>query len=142
MGRYLFRHRRLIATILPSNCIRLALAELVGVVEIGEVAAGEAAVRIDQRLDDLDVDLVADIALALERDHVTETRARPDDNRRGEIVAVPVFIGDVFDEQHEQDIALVLAGVHAAAQFIARSPERRVKFRLFNGHSLRFTDGK
>ena len=26
-------------------------------------------------------------------------------------------LGDVFDEQHEQDVVFVLTGVHAAAQF-------------------------
>ena len=50
-------------------------AELVRVVEVGEVAACEAGVGIDERLDDLSVDLVADVAVALERDHVLETRA-------------------------------------------------------------------
>ena len=44
-------------------------------------------------------------------------------DRRGEIVRVSVFVGDVFDEQHEQDVVLVLAGIHAAAQFIARGPK-------------------
>jgi hypothetical protein len=37
-------------------------------------------------------------------------------------VVVPVLVGDVFDEQHEQDIVLVLAGIHAAAQFITVGP--------------------
>ena len=54
---------------------RLAFAELVRVVEVGEVAAGKPRVGVDQRLDDLGVDLVADVALALERDHVLEARA-------------------------------------------------------------------
>jgi hypothetical protein len=40
-------------------------AELVGVVEVMEVAAGEPSVGVDQWLDDLGVDLVADVALAL-----------------------------------------------------------------------------
>ena len=61
-----------------------------------------------------------------------------DDDRRGEVVAVTIFVGDVFDEQHEQDVVLVLAGVHAAAQFIAGSPERRVEFGFFNRHFLCF----
>ena len=39
-----------------------AVAEFVRVVEVGEVAAGEAGVGVDQRLDDLGVDLVADVA--------------------------------------------------------------------------------
>lgn len=92
---------------------RLTLAELVRVVEVGEVAAGEPRVGVDQRLDDLDVDLVADVALAPEGDHVLEARALRDGDRRGEVAAAPVLVGDVFDEQHEQDIVLVLTGIHA-----------------------------
>ena len=94
---------------------RLAFTELVRIVEVREVAAGEACVGVDQRLDDLGVDLVADVALALEGDHVLEARALGDRDRRGEVVAVAVLVGDVLDEQHEQDVVLVLAGIHAAA---------------------------
>ena len=36
---------------------------------------------------------------------------------------VSVLVADVLDEQHEQDVVLVLAGIHAAAQFIAAGPE-------------------
>jgi hypothetical protein len=56
----------------------LAVAELVRVVEVGKVAARQPAVGVDQRLDDLGVDLVADVALALERDHVPEAGAGRD----------------------------------------------------------------
>ena len=44
----------------------LAVAELVRVVEVGEIAAGKPCVGVDQRLDDLGVDLVADIRVALD----------------------------------------------------------------------------
>ena len=115
---------------------RLALAELVGVVEVGEVAAGEPGVGVDQRLDDLRVDLVADVALALERDHVLEARALRDGDRRGEVVAVAVLVGDVLDEQHEQDVVLVLAGIHAAAQLVAGGPEGGVEVGFLDGHGL------
>jgi hypothetical protein len=33
--------------------------------------------------------------------------------------------------QHEQDVVLVLAGIHAAAQFIAGGPEGGVEVRFF-----------
>ena len=29
----------------------------------------------------------------------------------------------IFDEEHEEDVVLVLAGVHAAAQLVTRCPE-------------------
>ena len=51
---------------------RLAFAELVRIVEVGEVAARQARVGVDQRLDDLRVDPVADVRLALEGDDVAE----------------------------------------------------------------------
>ncbi len=97
----------------------LAVAELVGIIEIGKVTAGEARVGVDQRLDHLRVYLVADVGVALQRDHVLETRAFGQDDRRLEAVVVRVFVGHVLYEQHEQDEVLVLAGIHAAAQFIA-----------------------
>ena len=64
---------------------------------------------------------------ALECDHVREGCPLRYDDRRSEVVAVAVFVGDVFDEQHEQDVDLVLAGIHAAAQFVAGGPEGGVK---------------
>ncbi len=82
--------------------------------------------RFQNSMADLLVDLVADVTLALERDHILEARARRDDDRRGEVVAASVLVGHVLDEQHEQDIVLILVGVHAAPQFIAGSPERAV----------------
>jgi hypothetical protein len=91
------------------------------------------SVGVDQGLDNLGVDLVADVGVALERNHVPEARALWDDDRRLEAVVVPVFVGDIFDEQHEQDVVLVLAGIHAAAQFIARRPDRRVEVRFLDG---------
>ncbi len=43
----------------------LTFAEFVWVVEAGKVAAGQASVGVDQRLDDLAVDPVADVAFEL-----------------------------------------------------------------------------
>ena len=113
---------------------RRAFAELVGVVEVGEVAFRQAGIGIDQRGDDLGIDPVADIALALEGDHVLEAGARRDGHRRREVVAVAVLVADVFDEQHEQDIVLVLAGIHAPAQLVAGGPEGRVEIGFLDGH--------
>ncbi len=103
---------------------RLAFAKLVRVVEIGEVTAGEPCVGFNEGLDDLGVDLVPDVAFSLQRDHVREARAFRDRHRRSEVTAVPVLVGDVFDEQHEQHVVLVLTGIHAAPELVARSPDR------------------
>ena len=96
----------------------LAAAELGGIVEIRHVGQ---LVGIGQRSDDLLVDLVADVRLALEGDHVLEARALRNGDRR---VGLPgILVADVFDEQQHQDVVLVLAGIHAAAQFVAAGPE-------------------
>ncbi len=47
---------------------------------------------------------------------------------------VAVLVGDVFDEQHEQDVVLVLAGIHAAAQLIAGGPEGGVEVGFLDCH--------
>ena len=83
-------------------------------------------VGVSQRRDDFLVDLVADVGLALERDHVLEAGALGNRDRR--VRYVGVFVADVFDEQHHKHVILVLAGIHAAAQFVAAGPERRVEF--------------
>jgi len=79
------------------------------------------AVGRDQRLDDLGVDPVADVRLALKGHHVREAGPIRDHQRR-QIVA-DVLVADVLDEEHEQDIVLVLGRLHAAAQFVAAGPE-------------------
>jgi hypothetical protein len=107
----------------------LATAELGVLVEVREI--GEL-VGVGQRGDDLLVDLVADVGLALEGDHVFEARAGRDSDRR--VGLAGVFVTDVLDEEQDEDIILVLAGIHAAAEFIATGPERTVEFRFLNRH--------
>ena len=41
---------------------------------------------------------------------------------------------DVFDEKQNQDVVLVLRGVHTAAQLIAAGPERAIELGFLNGH--------
>ena len=107
----------------------LAAAELAGIVEIRHV--GEL-VGIGQWRDDFFVDVVADAGLALERHHVFETRTVRDGDRRKRLPGE--FVADVFDEQQHQHVILVLAGIHAAAQFVAACPQGAIEFRFFDGH--------
>jgi hypothetical protein len=65
---------------------------------------------------------------------ILEAGARRNIDRRRKVVAVGVFVGDVLYEQHEQHIVLVLTGVHAAAQLIARGPEGGIEVGFFDGH--------
>ena len=101
----------------------LALAEFVGIVEVRKVSAGEPGIGLDERLNDLGVDFLADVGLALQNDHVLEARYFGDGDRGSEVIRVAVFVGNVFDEQHEEDVVLVLAGIHAAAKFVAGGPK-------------------
>ena len=107
----------------------LAAAELGGVVEVGHVGQ---LVGIGQRSDDLLVDLVADVGLAFERHHVLEAGAFG--NGDGGVGDAGVLVADVLDEEQDEDVVLVLAGVHAAAEFVATGPERAVEFRFLEGH--------
>ena len=81
------------------------------------------------------VDLIADITGALESDHVLEARARRDRDRRERLPRV--LVADVLDEQQNQDVILVLAGIHPPAQLVAALPERRIQLRLLQRHRNR-----
>ena len=64
--------------------------------------AGRRAVRGEERRDDLLVDLVADVGLALEGRHVLEARALGDDDRA--IGHVGVLVADLLDEKQDEDV--------------------------------------
>ena len=99
----------------------LAAAEFGGFIEVREV---REIVGFRQWGDDLLVNLIADIGLALELDHVL--KARPRGNCDWGKLDSGVFVADVLDEKQDEDVVLVLAGIHAAAKFIATGPERAI----------------
>ena len=109
----------------------LAGPELGGVVEVRQVGQ---LVGVGQGGEDALVDLVADVGLALQRHHVLEARARRDGD--GGVGQAGVLVADVLDEQQDQDIVLVLAGVHAAAQLVATGPEGGIQLGFLQGHRL------
>jgi hypothetical protein len=96
-----------------------------------------------KRLDDLGVDAVPDVRVPFHLRHVGERRPRGDYDRRLKVSAVGVLVTDVLDEQHEQDVVLVHAGIHAAAEGVAGGPEGGVEVGFFERHSsilLLFSD--
>ncbi|MCY1295139.1 hypothetical protein D9M70_444670 [compost metagenome] len=111
-----------------------SFTQLVWIVEVREVTAGQSSIGIDQGLNDLGVDFVADVTLAFEGNHVFEAGALGNDHGWGEVVAVGVLVADVLDEQHEQDVVLVLTGIHTSAQLIAGGPKGGVKVGFLDGH--------
>lgn len=107
----------------------LAAAEFFRIVEIRH--AGQL-VGIGKRRDDFLVDVIADGRLAFQRHHVLETLPRRNGGRRERLPGV--FVADVLDEQHHQHVILVLAGIHATAQFIATRPQGGIKLGFLDGH--------
>ena len=107
----------------------LAGTQFGGVVEVRHVGQ---LVGVGQRGDYRLVDLVADVTLALQSNHVGKACARRDGDRRVGLICI--LVADVLDEKQNQDVVLVLAGVHAASQFVATRPERCVEFRFSKCH--------
>ncbi len=75
-------------------------------------------VRLLEWTEDLLVYPVPDVGLSLERDHVGKARTCRDSDRRVRQAGIAVAV--VFHEQQDQDVVLVLTGVHAAAQLDQR----------------------
>jgi hypothetical protein len=109
----------------------LALAELVGVVEVGDVDHALEVVGLGEPGDDL-VDPVADLLVAFQGHHVGEAAAL----RHVQQVTLLAgrLVRDVLHEQQNEDVVLVLRGVHAAAQLVATPPEGGVELGFLDGH--------
>ena len=107
----------------------LPRAELRRIVEVRHVGQ---LVGPRQRPEDVLVDLVADVGLALEGHHVGKARALRDGDRGVGLACVTV--ADVLHEQQHEDVVLVLRGVHAPAQLVAGGPEGGVQLRLLQCH--------
>ena len=50
------------------------------------------------------------------------------------VLLAGVLVGDVLHEQQDEDVVLVLRGIHAAAQLVAACPEGAVEFGFLDGH--------
>ena len=94
-----------------------SFAELFFIVKVGHVDGTiESFVGVGQARHQL-VDHVANFPVVLERQHVGKAAAGGYINQH---IPIPrVFVRDLFDEQPHQLMVFVLAGVHAAAQFVA-----------------------
>ena len=108
-----------------------AAPHLAGVVKVRHV---RQLVGIGQRTDNLLVDLIADVGLPLEGNHILETGTFGDGDRR--IGDTGILIGDVFDEQQDQHVVFILRGIHPPTQLVAGLPEGRVEFGFFDRHEL------
>ena len=110
----------------------LGFAELGGVVEIGDVDDALKLVGVGELIDG-DVDLIAYLLVALQSREIGEAAARRDGDQA--VLRAGIFIRDVFDEQQDQHVVLVLRGIHSAAEFVAALPEGGVKFGFLESHS-------
>jgi len=116
----------------------LARAELAFVVEVGLVDDALEVVGLGESGDDL-VDLVADLLVALQRDHVGEARALRNIDQRA--LGAGCLVRHILHEEQRQDVVLVLRGVHAAAQLVAGLPEGGVELGFLQGHIRDSTAG-
>jgi hypothetical protein len=66
--------RKALARVCQAVHHRLAFTQLVRIVEVGEFAAGKARVGVDQRLNDLPVDLVASHCLQMRSTYCGRSR--------------------------------------------------------------------
>src|SRR5208283_784694 len=99
------------------RALHLATAEFGFIVKVRHF---RQVVDLGQRGDDLLVDLVANVGLALEGDHVFEAGTWRDGDWG--VGHASVFVTYVLDKQQDEDVVLVLAGIHAAAKFVAAGP--------------------
>jgi hypothetical protein len=108
-----------------------AAAKLGVIIEVRHV--GEL-VGARQRTEDLFVDLVADVGFAFEGNHVAETCT----GRNGDFGKpdTGIFIADILYKEQDEDIVLILAGIHASAQFVAALPEGGIEFGFLEGHTF------
>jgi len=77
---------------------------------------------------------VADFFVALQCHHVGKSAALG--HVEEGILLAGIFVGDVFNEEENEDVILVLRGVHAPAQLVATFPQRAVKFGFLDGHLI------
>ena len=64
----------------------------------------------------------------------TILEARTGRNRDRRVGLAGVFVADVLDEQQDEDVILVLAGVHAATELVAAGPEGGVELGFLERH--------
>ncbi len=110
--------------LVSRSTISLPLPNFAGSLKFANRCTTTRVVGVGQRLRMTLLILVTDLLVALAAATIS---AKPvpsgmvDQRRRRSSAAV--FVGDVFDKQQDQDVVLVLAGIHAATQFIARFPK-------------------
>jgi hypothetical protein len=94
------------------------------------VCGQQKQIARSKRLDDLPVDLIADVGLAFEHDDVLEV---------GDLGDTAIFVAYVYQEQKkDEDIVPVLACIHAAMQFVITGAEGGVGFGFSNRHGAPF----
>jgi len=109
----------------------LTAPELIGIVEVREI---RKVVGLHQRSNDLGIDLITDVSRTFECHHVLEARTVRDLDRS--VRNTSILVADVFDEQKDQHIVLVLAGIHTATKLVAGLPKRGIEFGFFESHRV------
>ena len=95
-------------------------AEFVWVVEVRKISAGQAGIGVNGGAGSTCVLILLPMSLSPLRATMSLKLAPFGIVTGGAKSSVsPYLSDDIFDEQHEQDVVLVLTGIHATAQLIA-----------------------
>ena len=112
----------------------LAVAELRVVKKFCVVDDACQVVIFGEFRDDL-VHPFADVFVVLESDEVIKTTTFG--NIDVGVLLTFKLVGHVLYKKERQDVVLVLARIHAAAQLVTRFPERRIEFVFLDGHIIK-----
>src|SRR5260370_17286856 len=99
------------------------------IVEISDVDHALKVIGARELRNDF-VDFIADFLVAFEGHHVGETAALWHLDKR--VLLSRVLIRHVLHEKENEDVILVLGGVHTASQSIAALPKRAINFRFLD----------
>ena len=98
----------------------LPLAQLIGIIEVRHIDHAFEIVVLGELRNNL-VDLIADLFIAFQCNHIGKSATRRNLNQR--IALTRIFVGDVFYEEEDENIILILRGVHPTTKFIAAFPQ-------------------
>ncbi len=71
---------------------------------------------------------------SLQRHHVGKSST--DGHVEEHIFLASVFVEDIFDEEKDEHVVLILRGIRATSESVAAFPEGAVEFRFLDGHLL------
>ena len=111
----------------------LPLTQLVRIVKVSNIYYALEVILCCKLADDL-VDLIANLLVAFECNHICKATTLWYIEQVSRLACG--LIGNVFHEQENENVILVLRGIHPPTKFIAACPERAIEFRFLYCHRV------